>query len=84
MIGNPRGYGKSALVKEFAYKRDEISRNYNIPSGPVLFTDFSSVRCATDAQEKISKTIRPLFLSFGLNLTREKGFHFDINLKISI
>jgi NDP-4-keto-2,6-dideoxyhexose 3-C-methyltransferase len=26
MIGNPRGYGKSALMMEIAYRRDEISQ----------------------------------------------------------
>ncbi len=43
MICNPRGYGKSALVKEMAYKRDEICKELKIPSGPVLFTDVFAV-----------------------------------------
>ena len=44
MIGNPRGYGKSALLMEMAYKRDEIYKRNEKPSGPVLFTDFEGVK----------------------------------------
>ena len=64
MIGNPRGFGKSSLVAEFAYRRDDIcAKNANgpYPSGPVLFTDFKGVKSADEAEEKIIATINPLF-----------------------
>ena len=64
MIGNPRGYGKSALVKEMAFKRDEICKKMKIPSGPVLFTDFRGVKNSSDAKKRILETIQPLFFEF--------------------
>jgi hypothetical protein len=63
MIGNPRGYGKSALMMEMAYKRDEICKRNNIPSGPVLFTDFRGVQSASDAENRVLETIQPLFFT---------------------
>jgi hypothetical protein len=63
MIGNPRGYGKSALIMELAYKRDEICKRNEIPSGPVLFTDFGGVKNASEAEERVLETIRPLFFT---------------------
>ena len=75
MIGNPRGYGKSALVMEMAYKRDEICKRKNITSGPVLFTDFRGIKSAADAEDRVLKTIQPLFftqLSF-LYQNNERG-----------
>ena len=72
MLGNPRGYGKSALVKEMAYKRDEICRSNKVPSGPVLFTDFTGVKDATGAKRKLLETIRPLFMPL-INSSNEEG-----------
>ena len=62
MIGNPRGYGKSALVKEMAYKRDKICKDMKHPSGPTLFTDFAGVKDSNNAEKKLLETIRPLFI----------------------
>ena len=62
LLGNPRGYGKSSLVAEMAYKRDIICGKEKIPSGPVLFTDFRGVKHADDAEDRIMATIQPLFL----------------------
>ena len=63
LIGNPRGYGKSALVAEMAYRRKELCERKNLPSGPVLFTDFKGAKSAFDAEKKVLETIRPLFLT---------------------
>ena len=73
MIGNPRGYGKSALVMEMAYMRDEICGRKKIPSGPVLFTDFRGVKSASDAEARVMETIRPLFLPSFSPLFDERG-----------
>jgi hypothetical protein len=62
LIVNPRGYGKSALVAELAYKRNAICEKNHFPSGPVLFTDFRGVKTADDAEDRILATIKPLFL----------------------
>ena len=62
MIGNPRGYGKSALIAEMAYTRDTVCAKKGYPSGPVLFTDFLGVKTADDAEDRILATIQPLFL----------------------
>jgi len=52
IVGNPRGYGKSSLVKEYG-------SHYQ---GPVLFTDFTEV---TDdpmiVRTLLHSTIAPLF-----------------------
>ena len=80
MIGNPRGYGKSALVKEMAYKRDEICRSKKVPSGPVLFTDFTGVEDATGAERKLLETIRPLFLSLRKSSNEEGNLIFVFHL----
>ncbi len=73
MISNPRGYGKSALVREMAYKRDEICTRLKVPSGPVLFTDFLGVKSPSDAENKIMETLRPLFLPSFSPLSEERG-----------
>ena len=52
MVGNPRGYGKSSLMKEFG------SQYHN---GPVLFTDFSEVEKPKDVHSLLHQTIAPLF-----------------------
>ena len=77
MIGNPRGYGKSSLVKEFLYRRDKICKEKDQTSGPVLFTDFSQVQSVVDAEEKILETIRPLFISYGFESTRDHGILYS-------
>ena len=64
MFGNPKGYGKSALMMEMAYRRDEICEKMKIPSGPVLFTDFQGVQSASDAKKRILETIKPLFFTW--------------------
>jgi hypothetical protein len=63
MIINPRGYGKSALMMEMAYKRDEICKRNDIPSGPVLFTDFEGIKSASDAEKRMLEKIQPLFFN---------------------
>ena len=73
MIGNPRGYGKSALMMEIAYRRDEISQRNKTPSGPVLFTDFRGVKSATDAEDRVMQTIRPLFIQSFFQLHDDRG-----------
>jgi hypothetical protein len=73
LVGNPRGYGKSALVAEMAYKRDIICGQNDLPSGPVLFTDFRGVESADEAKEKIMSTIQPLFLPSFLQLYDGRG-----------
>jgi hypothetical protein len=73
MFGNPRGYGKSALMMEIAHRRDEISQRNKIPSGPVLFTDFLGVKSATDAEDKVMQTIRPLFIQSFFQLHDDRG-----------
>ena len=83
MFGNRRGYGKSALVKEMAYKRDEICRRNKVPSGPVLFTDFTGVKDATGAERKILETIRPLFIS-SVNLSSVEGSLCSISFFIDV
>jgi len=73
MLGNPRGYGKSALVVEFAHKRDLICDKKGFPSGPVLFTDFRGVKSAEDAEDRILATIQPLFFPSFFNLFDGRG-----------
>ena len=73
LIGNPRGYGKSALVAEMAYKRDIICGQNDLPSGPVLFTDFRGVKHADGAEERIMSTIQPLFFPSFLQLFDGRG-----------
>ena len=63
MIGNPRGYGKSALIAEMAYRRNKICEKMKIPSGPVLFTDFEGIANSSDAKTRILETIQPLFFT---------------------
>ena len=53
VIGNPRGHGKTNLLKEFGSGRKD---------GSVLFTDFSTVRRASDVDALMSATIAPLFI----------------------
>jgi hypothetical protein len=76
MIGNPRGLGKSSLVMEIAYKRNDICLKRNISSGTVLFTDFRGIKSDSDAEERIMKTIQPLFLSSYFQFDNEKGSLF--------
>ena len=73
MIGNPIGYGKSALMMEIAYRRDEISQRNKTTSGPALFTDFLGVESATDAEDKVMQTIRPLFIQSFFQLHDDRG-----------
>ena len=73
MIGNPRGYGKSALMMEIAYRRDEISQRNKTPSGPVLFTDFRGVESAADAKDRVMQTICPLFIQSFFQLHDDRG-----------
>ena len=73
MIGNPRGYGKSALMMEVAYKRDKICGRKKVPSGPVLFTGFRGIESASDAKSRIMETIRPLFIPTFFPLHDERG-----------
>ena len=73
MIGNPRGYGKSALMMEIAHRRDEISQRNKIPSGPVLFTDFRGVESAAEAKDRVMQTIRPLFIQSFFHLHDDRG-----------
>ena len=73
LLGNPRGYGKSALVAEMAYKRDVTCGKNGFPSGPVLFTDFRGVKTADDAEDKIMSTIQPLFLPSFFQLFDGRG-----------
>ena len=77
MIGNPGGYGKSSLVQEFLYRRDKICKQKDLTSGPVLFTDFSQVQSVVDAEEKLLETIRPLFISYGFESTRDHGILYS-------
>ena len=64
MIENPLGYGKSALMSEWAFKRTEVSKMCSpaLPSGPVLFTDFRNAASVRNAEQKIMKTVEPLFI----------------------
>jgi len=71
MIGNPRGYGKSALVAEMAYRRNEFSERNKIPSGPVLFTDLKGAESPTDAKMKVLETIRPLFFTLFSSIPKD-------------
>ena len=73
MIGNPRGYGKSALMMEVAYKRDKLCGRKKVPSGPVLFTDFRGVKSASHAEDRVMETIRPLFIPTFFPLHDERG-----------
>ena len=71
MIGNPRGYGKSALVAEMAFRRKEFSKRKEMPSGPVLFTDFNGAKSASDAEMKVLETIRPLFFTLFSSIPKD-------------
>jgi hypothetical protein len=73
MIGNPRGYGKSALMMEMAYKRDKICKRNSVPSGPVLFTDFRGVKSVSEAEDKVLQTIQPLFFTLFPIFRANKG-----------
>lgn len=75
LIGNPRGYGKSALVAEMAYKRDLICGKNGFPPGPVLFTNFRGVKTADEAEKTILATIQPLFLPSFSQLFDGRGNH---------
>jgi len=52
MVGNPRGYGKSTLMKEFGSQYS---------NGPVLYTNFSNITKPKDVQTMLNQTISPLF-----------------------
>ena len=71
LIGNPRGYGKSALMAEMAFRRNELSKRKEMPSGPVLFTDFNGVKSASDAEMKVLETIRPLFFTLFSSIPKD-------------
>ena len=71
LIGNPRGYGKSSLVAEMAFRRTEFSKTKEMPSGPVLFTDFNGVKSASDAEMKVLETIRPLFFTLFSSIPKD-------------
>lgn len=51
MVGNPRGYGKSSLMREFG----------SLHQGPVLFTDFAELEDPTFVDTLLQATIDPLF-----------------------
>jgi len=78
MIGNPRGYGKSSLVKEMAHTRDELSKRFEVPSGPVLLTDFRDVESPSDARRRVMETIQPLFFGTYVPLFDGRGMFFCI------
>ena len=71
LIGNPSGYGKSALVAEMAFRRKEFSKRKEMPSGPVLFTDFEGTKSASDAEMKVLETIRPLFFTLFSSIPKD-------------
>ena len=73
MISNSTGQGKSSLVQEYLNGREKFSNEMNMMSGPVLFTDFSAVQNVTEAEAKVSETIRSLFLSFDFMPTGDHG-----------
>jgi len=76
ILGNPRGYGKSALVAEFAHTRDVVCNKKGFPSGPVLFTDFKGIKSSDDAEKRILATIQPLFFRPLFQLFGRRGRHY--------
>lgn len=71
MVENPRGYGKSSLVKEFA------SRYH----GPVLFTDFLSVGEPAIVTSLMEDTIGDLFFDpYPLTIYAGKFIHLPLIL----
>ena len=76
LLGNPRGYGKSALVAEMAYKRDVTCGKNGFPSGPVLSTDFRGVKTADDAEDKtFNRFSCPPFPNYLTDEVRPVLFH---------